>query len=313
MQMTVRNAARGASLEDAFENYVDAIVSGFELHAPVRPALTGPRAHARRTMFRLWKTPLFGKYMVAWNWPHASDPAQWEAVAIPSASGATLAGRFGCGRGRSKGVVVCAHPMRRSAKGYFLASGRADMLRRNGYDVLLFDFNGFGESPHGNFHYPLDVLAAGAFARQLAGDLPVLALAASFGAGWTLCAAACEHPFDAIVVEGAFTTPQEFYARTPCAKFVLDVLWRLFPKTATTMVPLDAVERLTGRPRVLFIGCEADATTAPAMTRRLFDRCNLPRPARDLWFVPGAAHIRAYETDPAGFERRVIGFFEAAA
>jgi hypothetical protein len=54
-------------------------------------------------------------------------------------------------------------------------------------------------------------------------------------------------------------------------------------------------------------------TTVPAMTRRLFDRCNLPRPARYLWFVTGAEHIRAYETDPAGFERRVIGFFDGGA
>ena len=59
------------------------------------------------------------------------------------------------------------------------------------------------------------------------------------------------------------------------------------------MVPLEAAERLAGEPRALFVGCLADTTTAPAMTRRLFDRCNLPRERRDVWFADRAGHILA--------------------
>ena len=68
--------------------------------------------------------------------------------------------------------------------------------------------------------------------------------------------------------------------------------------------------RRPGEPRVLFIGCLADTTTAPAMTRRLFDRCNVSRERRAVWFADRAGHIRSFETDPAGFERRVVGFLE---
>jgi pimeloyl-ACP methyl ester carboxylesterase len=313
MQLAARNDDPAPSLEEAFEHYVDAIVAGLSHDRQTRAPLAQAAQSARSLAFRLLKTPLFHPYMVAWNWPTGIDDTGWEAVAIPSGSGAVLSGRFANARGRTKGVVVCAHPMRRSAKGYFLASGRAEMLRRNGYDVLLFDFNGFGESPHGDFNYPLDVLAAGEFARRIAGGLPVHVLAASFGAGWTICAATREHPFDSIALEGAFTTPQEFYARHRFARFALDVLWRFFPDTRKTMIPLESIERLAGEPRVLFIGCLADATTSPAMTRRLFDRCNLSRARREVWFVQGAAHIRSFETDPAGFEERVIGFFDARA
>jgi pimeloyl-ACP methyl ester carboxylesterase len=293
-------------IADAFERYVDAIVAAM----PVRAAERSRRPSVRSRAYRLLKMTLFSKYMVAWEWPDGATARHWERVSIPSPTGADLAAAFACAHGPSKGVVVCAHPMRKSAKGYFLASGRAEMLRRNGYDVLLFDFNGFGESPHGDFHYPLDVLAAGAFARRIAGGLPVHALGASFGAGWILCAATREHPFDAIVVESPFTTPQEFYARYPLGKFVLDALWRAFPRTPTTMLPLEAAERLTGDPRVLFIGCLADAKTAPAMTRRIYDRCNVRRERRSIWFANRADHIRAFETDPGEYERRVVAMLD---
>jgi len=305
----MREPHAGLPIDAAFEGYVDTIAEAIpqRLASPA-PAAESPSLRARA--YRLLKTPLFAKYMVGWDWPEAVDRRPWEPVRIASGSGATLAGAFACAHGRSKGVVVCAHPMRRSAKGYFLASGRAEMLRRNGYDVLLFDFNGFGESPHGNFNYPLDVLAAGEFAREIAGGLPVNVLAASFGAGWTLCAATRAHPFDSIVLECPFTTPQEFYARYPFGRMALDALWQCFPKTRRSMVPLEAAERLSGTPRVFFIGCLADVTTAPAMTRRLFDRCNVARERRAVWFADRAGHIRAFETDAAGFERRVIAFFD---
>jgi pimeloyl-ACP methyl ester carboxylesterase len=304
----LRNEVR--DIDEALDEYVEAIVDAIPGRPATRARDGSPSLHARA--YRLLKTPLFAKYMVTWEWPAGVDRRPWEPVTIPSGSRATLAGLFACAHGRAKGVVVCAHPMRRSAKGYFLASGRAEMLRRNGYDVLLFDFNGFGESPHGNFNYPLDVLAAGAFAARIAGGLPVHVLGASFGAGWSICAAAREHPFNSLVLECPFTTPQEFYARYPWGRLALDTLWQFFPKTRTTMVPLDAAERLAGEPRAFFIGCLADATTAPAMTRRLFDRCNLERERRAVWFADRAGHIRAFETDPGGFERRVTAFLDGS-
>jgi pimeloyl-ACP methyl ester carboxylesterase len=310
--MRARPQRDGDRADSAFDGYIDAIVAAIpdRLAERARPTRAGS-LHAG--IYGLLKKPLFAKYMVGWQWPSGVDRRPWERVDIPSRSGALLAGLFACAHGRSKGVVVCAHPMRRSAKGYFLASGRAEMLRRHGYDVLLFDFNGFGESPQGNFNYPLDVLAAGEFARRIAGGLPVHVVAASFGAGWSICAATREHPFESLVLECPFTTPQEFYARFPWGRFALDVLWQFFPKTRATMIPLESAERIAGDPRMLFIGCLADTTTAPAMTRRLFDRCSLRRERRGVWFADRAGHIRAFEADPDGFERRVTRFLDGVA
>jgi hypothetical protein len=101
----------------------------------------------RGRAFHVLKFPLLGRYAVRWHWPPGVDLAQWDRISFESGSGAKLAGLYASATIESKGVVVCAHPLRRDAKGYFMSTGRAKMLRRNGYDVLLFDFNGFSSSP----------------------------------------------------------------------------------------------------------------------------------------------------------------------
>ena len=267
----------------------------------------------RAAMYGALKGPLLGRYQVDWRWPESVDRAAWNPFDTPSATGSKLAGTYARSHGTRKGVVVCAHPMRRSAKGFFLQSGRTEMLLRNGYDVLLFDFNGFGESPHGDFDYPEDVLAAAEVARHVAGGTPVHAFGASFGAGWTLCAAARKPVFDSIVLENPWTTIEEYYNRNPGALGAVAALSLLFPRTARSLRPIDMVRALPPASRLMMIGCAGDRTTPVEMTRRLDEACPIPAARRDLWLVPVAGHLAAYESDAASYERRVIGFLDRAA
>jgi pimeloyl-ACP methyl ester carboxylesterase len=103
-----------------------------------------------------------------WRWPEGVERTSWERLRIPSASGVELAGLFGRAHGPAKGAVVCVHPLGAAAKGFFLQSGRAHALRRGGFDVVLFDFDGFGESPQGDRNYAADLRAAAAYARKRA-------------------------------------------------------------------------------------------------------------------------------------------------
>ena len=278
-----------------------------------RRACSPFRTRIRRLAMRALKFPLLGRYTVNWHFPEDADAGAWEPLRIASRSGALLACLYGAASGERQGVVVCAHPLRRDAKGFFLTNGRAGMLRRNGFDVLLFDFNGFGESSHGDFKYVDDVLAAGEYARGRAGALPVHVLALCFGAVWTLCAAVNDHPFCGIVIEAPLTSLHEYYAGDCFGQTLLRLFWRLFPRTAAGAVPIEAVARLAGTPRLLVIGGVEDAVAPIGMSRRVFDACSLPHGARSLWCVAGAAHLRAFETAPAEYEARVTGFLRAAA
>jgi uncharacterized protein len=280
---------------------------------PVRRQAGLFAAHPMRAKaLRFIKSPLLGRYTADWTWPRTSDPAAWEQLSIASRSGASLAALYGIGHGCRKGVVVCAHPLRRDAKSFFLRSGRADLLRRNGYDVLLFDFNGFGESSQGDFNYTHDVLAAAQYACERAKGLPVHALGACFGAVWLLGAATLDDPFSAIILEAPSTTMQEFYARQRVASAFFGLLWRLFPKSAAAASPIDCAAKLAGTPQLLLVGGLDDAIAPPDMSRRLYEACNLPRGTRSIWYVERAGHLRAFETAPQAYERRVTEFFAAA-
>ena len=269
---------------------------------------------ARAHMYRLLKSPLLSKFDVDWKWPVGVDACSWERVTIPSRSGAELAGLYGTTDALvPKGVVVCAHPMRRCAKGFFLESGRAEMLLRNGYDVLLFDFNGFGESPNGDFRYPYDVLAAGGYAHARAKGRPVHAFALSFGSGWAICAATQQHPFSSIILEGPFTRIQDYYRGSPGAKAVVSVLSKMFSHSAEMLTPIEAVRYIAGKPKMLFIGATQDTTTPSWMTRQLFRACSVPRSDKQEWFVRNAGHIRGFESAPELYEHRVIRFLDAAS
>jgi alpha-beta hydrolase superfamily lysophospholipase len=276
-----------------------------------RPAVL-PLPALRQAAFRLIKYPLLARFAVPWQWPRAARLDAWERLGLRSGSGAKLAGLYGPAEGERRGVVVCMHPLRRDAKGYFLSSGRADLLRRNGFDVLLFDFNGFGESSCGDFNYARDVLAAAAYARERANGLPVSALGVCFGAVWTLGAAALENAFATIVLEAPLTTMQEYYARRPLAAAFFAFLWRLFPRSAANASPVVSAGNLRGSPRLLIIGGLDDTTAPPQMSRRLYDACCLPDGARRVWYVEGAAHTRAFETAPREYEARVTNFLAAA-
>jgi fermentation-respiration switch protein FrsA (DUF1100 family) len=72
--------------------------------------------------------------------------------------------------------------------------------------------------------------------------------------------------------------------------------------------PIDAIARIHPRPLLMITGDRDDDTPVPVM-KRLFDAAGAPK---DLWVVPGAGHGSYYETAPAEYEARVVGFLERA-
>ncbi|EQD33969.1 dipeptidyl aminopeptidase/acylaminoacyl-peptidase-like protein, partial [mine drainage metagenome] len=124
-------------------------------------------------LHRLLRKPFFGRYEAPWVWPPGSVEAEWERVTFQSANGAHLVGLWGLAEGDVIGTLVLAHPMGKAAKGFWLRNGHTKLFRRSGFNVLAFDFNGFGESEAASFDYPADILAAGLWAQDRQPSLPV--------------------------------------------------------------------------------------------------------------------------------------------
>ena len=97
--------------------------------------------------FKLAKTPFFGRFMVKWGNPLPPNLRQeWNSFSVKSKTGGLLQGLWApAGNGAALGTIVLGHPMGKDAKGYFLKNGYGKLYQSCGLNVIVFDFNGFGE------------------------------------------------------------------------------------------------------------------------------------------------------------------------
>ena len=235
------------------------------------------RAHSGRDGARwFWhrqlKKPFFGRFMgQGWRWPADVGEEGWHRVAIASGSHATLQGLLRSPEdGQARGVVVCAHPMGLAAKGFWLRHGHAEALLAEGFHVLAFDFNGFGESPSTNFDWPADLMAAGRWARDRFAGLPVHLLGASFGAMIALDAlGAPDYPFQRVVAEGCAPTLPMFWKQFPVAHAVLQMGRLIAPSVEKKLRPELGMARMPAGVRVLLVHSHGDPWTPVAHGDRL--------------------------------------------
>jgi fermentation-respiration switch protein FrsA (DUF1100 family) len=238
-----------------------------------------------------------------------------EAIAFPSASGSTIQGWFAPGRPGAGGVVLM-HGVRANRASLL---PRARLFHQAGYSVLLFDFQAHGESPgkHITFGYleSRDVRAAVAYARKRLPGERLGGLGMSLGGAATLLG---PQPagFDAVVLESVYPTLEEavrdrIHIRlgalaTPLTPLLLLQIRPRLGFSPRDLRPIDGIGRL-GAP-VLVLAGDADRHTPLAETRRLYDAARAPK---DLWIVPGAAHVDLYTYAGPEYARRVLAFFAA--
>ncbi|MBL4578056.1 MAG: hypothetical protein JKX74_06250 [Flavobacteriales bacterium] len=105
--------------------------------------------------YKILKYPFFASFMVKWRNPLPEEEKKdWKVVSAKSKSGGIIQGLFAKSKtDTAKATIVLGHPMGKEAKGFFIKRGYTDLLRDNGFNTLIFDINGFGESTHGSFPY----------------------------------------------------------------------------------------------------------------------------------------------------------------
>ena len=264
-------------------------------------------------MYKLLKKPFFGRFMGPWRNPLSElQRAEWQPLTVSSRSGATLRGLFAAARTpAAKATLVLGHPMGKEAKGFFLKHGYADLLRDHGYHVVVFDFNGFGESGVGNFSYHEDMVAVGRVAAERVSDLPVGYLGISLGGQWaTVAFADARHPYQFAIVESAPTTLEEFWVRFPLAYRTLQLIAFVSPAFARSVRIVERIKEARGVQSLLFIYSATDDWAPVAMGQR-FQR-NSPVPA-ELWTVAQGKHAQLMKSPhQAAYQAKILAYFDHA-
>ncbi len=261
-------------------------------------------------MFKILKRPFFGRFMVKWQNPlNIEQQKEWQTITTKSKSGAIIHGLFAHAlKDQPKATIVLGHPMGKEAKGYFLKNGYTDLLRKNGYNTLVFDLNGFGESTHGNFSYFEDIIAMGRVASKLTPDVPIGYFGISMGAQWAIIAFTDRsHQFDFAIVESAATSLDDFWIQFPIPFKILQLMNFLLPKYKKKIRPVDRIKDIKRIKSMLLIYSDIDEWTPVNMGKKIL--ANSPVPT-ELWVVQNANHASIMKSEnKVKYEQKIIHFF----
>lgn len=264
-------------------------------------------------IYKLLKKPFFGRFMVQWRNPLSeAEQADWEVFTVKSASNAQVRGWFGRAKTEhAKGTLVLGHPMGKPAKGYFIKHGYTDLLRNAGYNTVIFDFNGFGESTVGNFSFQYDALAVGHEARKRAPDLPLGYMGISLGGqSAVLTCTEEDHPFQFAVLESATTSLPEFWVHYPAAYRILMTLKLFLPRYARKIHMLERFPDVKHLQSVLFIYSKTDIYTPAEMGERYLAKSPVPA---EMWVMEEAGHGEAMASPQKdAYQEKLLAYFEKA-
>lgn len=240
------------------------------------------------------------------------------AVTFPSASGATVSAWLVPGR-PGAGAVLLLHGVHANR---LVMRDRTRWLARDGYAVLLPDFQAHGETPGRRITYGLlesrDAAAALAFLRGEAPGERVGVIGVSMGG-----AAALVGPgplaADALVLESVYPTIAQatrdrlrvwLGPLRPLAPFATAALLRVVGGQIgvgpDSLRPIDRIGRAAA-PLLVASGTE-DRYTTIGEARALFAAAPVSCAPKEFWAVPGAGHVDLHDFAPAEYERRVGAF-----
>ena len=257
--------------------------------------------------------------------PIGSNPAdfglEYADVSFPSRDGLTLRGWWLEGGDDSPTIVVVHGSEGNRADPAERMLGIARDLVTHGYNVLMFDMRGHGESGGEHISAGLyeknDLLGAIDYVRVRGIENKIGVLGFSMGAAVCLMAAPESEEIDAVVADAAYADivsiiESEFAERSDLPGFfipiILSMTRNIYDVDFTAIKPEEAV-RETSVP-VFIIHGEQDEMIPVEHAYRLKEASQ--NPDSRLWIVPEAQHADSYLVRPTEYKEQVISFFDEA-
>lgn len=271
----------------------------------------GTAAYAARAI----NTPPRRTFMDEYTFTPYETQIEAEALRFPSTDGLTLSGWWLPQPGTDRVIIACSGHWGAKHEQLGIGSG----LWRAGYNVLLFDFRGRGESDLGlcslAYHEVQDLLGAVRYVKQRMPEAHIGVVGYSMGAAVSILASAQEPQIEALVADSSFASMREVIQtalrrrRLPGGP-VLGAADRLtkrwFGYGFDDVRPIDVVAKIAPRP-ILFIHATEDEVIPLHHLNQLYAKAGQPK---EIWVVEGMNHCGAYFNDRTQYISRVAAFFE---
>ncbi len=251
--------------------------------------------------------------------PPSRFGVNFEDTQFDASDGVKIKGWFikGNREGRLPTVIVC-HGLGANRSDFTeLAAG----LSRGGYNVLLFDFRGHGDSQRvaSSFGYleQKDLLGAIRYVKERK-DVDAEGIAAygfSMGGAVAILTAAETSDIKAVIADSSFTALKEQGERLfkgsflPSSIFLKPLVWMYeiyFRVNADEIAPINKVHRISPG-AIMVIGGGADEQMPSSDAMRLFAAAREPK---ELWLVPGAVHGGTVYMAGDEYMKRVLRFLD---
>lgn len=206
------------------------------------------------------------------------------------------------------GTVVLSHPYLSDAKQFFLKRGHAGMYLELGYRVVLFDYNGFGESPFQDFSYESDIKAVVTYVKNQYREQSLTGHGVSFGASHVITYSTfSDQLFDSIIIENCLDSNLSYYKKRNKALHLLMLsLMRFFPGINRHHDYIKSISCLAPLKKVLFIYNTHDDLTTINMGNQLSAACNMPG---DMAIFEGK-HLNAFQDNKKKYTRLITSFLK---
>jgi uncharacterized protein len=270
-------------------------------------------------------------YVVAERFTHAARyrvdraplvvaPA-YENVSFRTNDGLTLRGWYFRTGGDRAAIVVHGKDSNRVAGENRTAEKIADFLIADGYDVLLFDLRGHGDSEGERFSLGYqerrDVAAAIEYVsgRGVREDRVAL-IGISMGAGTVLQSLLLHPNVGAVVADSSYTDARTIVTEnlqqvagvpgwfTPGVLFFSNVVFGL---DGDQVRPIDIVRAHPERP-ILFIHCDGDELISLHHPQELLAAASK---TSELWMATGCQHSWAFNHYPLEYQARLLSFLNS--
>lgn len=188
-------------------------------------------------------------------------------------------------------VAVLAHPLSKKARHFFAKNPTLEFYLSKGIPVLLFDFNGFGESDRIDMFFWKDVEAAVHKARDLFPSAKLVLHGTSFGAFHSVRAISALPPGSHVVLENVSRSLLDYWKRWFLTRNAVRMLQWLPLRAFRDMEIRPILRQLdTAAVSITMIACENDKFT-PAIEMQ--DLATMSGPATAFHVIPGAGHLEA--------------------
>ena len=244
-----------------------------------------------------------------------STPAEcalaFEPVEFSSKDGTRLTGWFLPAIGEARGTVVHCHGNAQNMTSHWRF---AEFLPGRGFNLLVFDYRGYGKS-EGSPKRRGSVEDAEAAVEYVLGreDVDperVGLFGQSIGGAIAVVVTAKDKRVKGLVLDSAFSSYQGEAAHAlranPITWLVSWPLSRLLIRSG--LDPIDHVAEISPRP-ILIIHGTGDRVVPHEMSRELAAEAGEPK---ELWLVPGADHTASVYARRAEYEQKVCELFEKA-